>query len=79
MEASLPTNTRGKRGMLACARECVCVCMYAWGLWWQGQECSPPGMKKVEKSRIKDVWSSGQSRPWELEGGCSVKSSSRWV
>lgn len=27
MEASLPTNTRGKRGMLACARECVYVCV----------------------------------------------------
>lgn len=72
MEASLPTNTRGNRRMLACARECVCVCVCV-GCRWQGQECSLLGMKKVKKSGIKDVWSSGQSRPWELEGGCNVR------
>lgn len=57
-----------------CAHSCVCVCVSVFGdCQRQGQECALPGMKKVKKSRIKDVWSSGQSRPWELEGGCSVR------
>ena len=38
MEASLPTNTRGNRRMLACARKCVCVCVCVCGLSMAGAE-----------------------------------------
>ena len=65
-----PEETEECWPVLASVCVCVCVCV---GCRWQGQECSLLGLKKVKKSGIKDVWSSGQSRPWELEGGCSVR------
>lgn len=62
--------------MLACALECVhvCLCVCVFGDWQgQGQECPLPGMRKVKKSRIRDVWSLGQSRPWKLEECCNIR------